>query len=162
MQAGMAYKVFISHSTRDQGLVTGLANMLNRYGVDVLVAEWYLQPGQPVATKILQQIKSADCVVVFLTRDGIRSGWVQQEIAAALGSHRLLVPLAEKGTPARELAALQGLEWIEYDPSSPQQALVRASSYVHALRLKKEQREKALLVTGGILAFLLLLSCANE
>ena len=30
----MAYKVFISHSTRDQGLVVALANLLSEFGIE--------------------------------------------------------------------------------------------------------------------------------
>jgi hypothetical protein len=154
----MAYKVFISHSTRDQGLVIALAKLLPKYGLEVVVADWYLSPGQPLADKVLGLIKRADCVLVFLTRDGMRSNWVQQEIGIALDSRKLLIPLVEKGASSRDLAALRGLERIEYDPAWPQQALVKASTYVRDLKLRKEQREKALLVAGGILAFLLLLS----
>jgi hypothetical protein len=47
----MAYKVFISHNTRDLGLVTSLANLLQRFGVEVFVAEWYLQPGGSLEKK---------------------------------------------------------------------------------------------------------------
>ena len=39
----MAYKVFISHSTRDWKLAITLANILKKFGIeDVFVAEWYL------------------------------------------------------------------------------------------------------------------------
>jgi hypothetical protein len=53
---------------------------------------------------------------------------------------------------------LQGQEYIEYDPENPQKALIKASSYVKLLNLKKEEREKVLIIVGGILAFILLLS----
>lgn len=155
----MAYKVFISHSTRDQGVVISLANLLSRFGIEVFVAEWYLTPGERLDKKVFKQIDSSDCVVVLLTQNGIRSNWVHQEIGYALKSEgRPLIALVEKGIDARELAALQGREYIEYDPFWPQEALIRTSTYVKSLRLKKEEQEKTLLVAGGILAFLLLLS----
>lgn len=154
----MAYKVFISHSTRDQGLVISLANLLSKYGAKVFVAEWYLAPGERLDKKVFEQIGNSDCVVVLLTRNGMRSNWVQQEIGFASNSKRPLIPLVEKGTDPKDLAALQGKEYIEYDPDRPQQALVRTATYVKSLKLKKEEQEKALLMAGGILAFLLLLS----
>ncbi len=153
----MAYQVFISHSTRDQGLVVAFANLLAKFGLEVFVAEWYLTPGEPLDAKISTMIEKADCVVALLTKNGIRSDWVQQEIGIALKTGKPLIPLVEKGTSRQDLAALQGREYIEYDPLQPQQALAQTSTYVKSLKLRKEEREKTLLVAGGILALLLFL-----
>jgi nucleoside 2-deoxyribosyltransferase len=154
----MAYKVFMSHSTRDQRLVIALANVLSKFGINVSVAEWYLTPGQRFDKKVFAEIENSDCVVALLTQNGIRSNWVQQEIGYALKSRKPLIPLVEKGIANRDLAALQGIEYIEYDPYQPQQALLKTSTYVKSLKLKKEERERTLLIAGGIIAFLLLLS----
>ena len=153
----MAYKVFISHSTQDRGLVITLANLLTKFGVEVSVAEWYLSPGELLDRKVFSQIEKADCVVALLTRNGLRSNWVHQEVGYAIKAGRLIIPLVEKGVDPGDLAALQGKEYIEYDPLQPQGALIKASTYVKSLKLKKEQQEKALLIAGDILALLLLL-----
>ena len=158
----MPYSVFVSHSAHDQGLVMALASTLSKYGVDVRVAEWYIAAGQTLSDKVKAQIKGADSVVVFLTGNGTRSKWVQQEVGIALAANKLVIPLVEKGTPAEELAALQGKEYIEYDPARPQDALDRAAGYVGSLKAKKEEKERALLAVGGIIAFLLLLSGDSE
>lgn len=154
----MAYKVFISHSSRDQGLVISLANLFSKFGVEVSVAEWYLAPGERIDRKVFREIETSDCIVVLLTQEGIRSTWVQQEIGYALKANRHIIPLVEKGTNVGDLGALQGKDYIEYDSYQPQQALIRLSTYVKSLKLRKEEQEKTLLVAGGILAFLLLLS----
>ncbi len=154
----MTYKVFISHSTRDKGLVISLSNLLSKFGVEVSVAEWYLAPGESLDKKVFEQIRKSDCVVVLLTRNGIRSNWVQQETGYSLQQNKPLIPIVERGIDPKDLAALQGREYIEYDPYQPQQALIKLSTYVKALTLKKEEQEKTLLVLGGLLAFLLLIS----
>lgn len=158
----MSYKVFISHSVRDQGLVIFLSNLLQKFGMEVVVAEWYLSPGEPLDKKVFRQIDSSNSVVVFLTQDGMRSNWVHQEIGYALKANKLLIPLVEKGIDPKDLAALQGREYIEYDPLRPEDALVRASTHVKTLKLNKEEQEKALLLAGSILAFLLLLSQSKK
>jgi len=154
----MAYRVFISHSTNDQGLVIALSNLLARFGMDVFTAEWYITPGTPVDKKVLKQIENADWVVVLLTKNGIRSNWAQHEIGYALKTGKLLIPIVEKGTATPELEALHGRAYIEYDPLQPQDALGRASEYVKSLSLKKDEQKKNLLIVGGILAFFLLLA----
>ena len=153
----MAYKVFISHSTSDIGLVTSLAHLLQKFGIDVFVANWYLSPGESLDKKVFDQIESSDCVVVLLTRNGIRSNWVQQEIGYSMQKNRPVIPIVEQGVDRSELAALQGKEYIEYDPYQPQSALTKLSSFVNGLKLKKEEQEKALLVVGGLLLLLLLM-----
>ena len=154
----MPYKVFISHSTRDRGIVISLARLLSQFGVEAYVASWYLTPGERIEDKVKQQIKGSDCVVILLTQDGMRSSWVNQEIGCAITEGKQIIPLVQKGTDPSYLAMLQGREHIEYDLREPQRALFETSRYVGSLRLKKEEREKALLVAGGILAFFLLLS----
>lgn len=154
----MAYKVFISHSTRNWGLVTNLANLFAKFGVEAFVAEWYLTPGEPFDKKILTQMTDSDCVVVLLAKDGTRSNWVHQEIEYALSIGKPLIPLVEKGTISRDLAALANREYIEYDPFQPQEALIKASTYVKSLELRKAEQEKSMVIVGIVLAFLLLLS----
>ncbi len=154
----MAYRVFISHSTRDQGLVISLANLLSKFEVEVFVAEWYLDPGEHIDKKVFEQIEGSNCVVALLSRNGIRSNWVQQEIGYSLKCKKLIIPLVEKGIDSKDLAVLQGREYIQYDSQEYQQALNKLSTHVKSLELKKEEQEKTLLVLGGLLAFLLLIS----
>jgi hypothetical protein len=154
----MAYKVFISHSTHDQGLVINLAKLLQGLGLEVSVAEWYLSPGERLDAKIRRQIKASDCFIVLLTRHGMRSPWVQQEIGIALEANKVIIPIVERGTDPQALGALQEREYIEYDPLFPGQALVSVMKYVNSLKLKKEAQEKFLLIAAGILAFFVLLS----
>lgn len=158
----MIYNVFISHSTQDRGLVIALANILAKFEITVFVAEWCLSPGEPVSKKVFEGIEKSDCIVALLTRNGIRSNWVNQEIGYALNAGKILIPLVEKGVNANDLASLQGKEYIEYDPHQYQDALLKTASFVKSLKLKKQEQKKTLLVAGGILAFFLLLSSKEE
>ncbi len=148
--------VFISHSTKDQRVVRAFANILTKFELEVFVAEQYLTPDEHPDT-VCAQIDKADYVVVLLMH-GARSPRVQQECEYALKRNKPIIPLVEKKTDPGDLKALQGQNIIEYDPEKPQGALIKASSYVKSLQLKKEEKEKALLIVGGILAFILLLS----
>ncbi|MFQ6009135.1 MAG: toll/interleukin-1 receptor domain-containing protein [Candidatus Zixiibacteriota bacterium] len=158
----MAYKVFLSHSSKDQGLVMALARLLSKYEIEVFVAEWYLAPGVRLSKKVLTQIEKSDCVIALLTRDGVRSNWVHQEIGYSIQHGKPVIPLVEKGIDRRELAALEEKEYIEFDPHQPQQALLKLSTYVKSLKLKREQRDRIAPVVGGLLAFFLLLSAEKE
>ncbi len=156
------YNVFISHSTQDRGLVIALANILAKFEIKTFVAEWYLTPGEPISEKVFAGIKESDCVVALLAQNGMRSNWVNQEIGYALNSGKPLIPIIEKGVNLSGLAALQGKEYIEYDPHQCQDALIKTASFVKSLKLNKQKQKKALFISGGILAFFLLLSSRGE
>ena len=87
---------------------------------------------------------------------------INQEIEYALNAGKPLIPIVEKGVNVNELVALQGKEYIEYDPPQYQNALIKTASFVKSLKLNKQKQRKALLVAGGILAFFLLLSSRGE
>lgn len=156
-------KVFISHSTQDQRLVISLSKLLQYLEIQVFVAEWCLSPGARLDTKIKKQIKDADFVVVLLTRNGIRSTWVQQEIGITIDAGKPIIPIVERGTKPNDLAALQGREYIEYDPLHPGQALTKVIRYLNSQRLQKKDQEKWRLIAAGIIGlFVLLLLAGGE
>lgn len=133
-----------------------LARLLQKFGVNASVAEWYLAPAEPLSSKILGRIRRSDCIVVLLTRNGIRPTWVQQEIGYSLEQGKPIIPIVEKGIELKSLRALQGKEYVEYDPCRYDKAINELVHYVESLKLKKEKQ--AVLVLGALLALLLLIS----
>ncbi|MBI5236729.1 MAG: toll/interleukin-1 receptor domain-containing protein [Deltaproteobacteria bacterium] len=152
------YKVFISHSTRDKGLVAALAHLFKELELTPVVARWYLTPNAPLDKKVFGLIDGSDCIVVLLTKNGMRSNWVRQEIGYSIKQNKNIIPIVERGTLKRDLDALKGREHILYDAQRPDAALQTASTYIKHLHLKKKEQEKAIVVIGGIAAFLYLLS----
>lgn len=157
----MPYKVFLSHSSFDKQLVNRLSLMMNLYGIDVYLAEYDLRPFQFLSDKVTSNINDSDCVIVFLTANGLVSNYVQNEIGIAIGYSKLIIPIVQKGTNPADLAVLQGREYFEYDPYYPDDVLIKTANYVKSLHLKKEEQGKALLAIGGILGILFLLSNNN-
>ena len=155
----MAFKVFISHSTRDKGLVDMLRAVLERIGIQTVVAEDVAQPGERLTWKIQKLLDDSDCVVVLLTRHGTRSQWVQNEVGLALGKEKPIVPLVEKGVQVGGI--LHDLEYIEFDRQNPDSAISKTASFLQKLAAKKSQEENLLLGLGGLLIFLLLLGRAE-
>jgi len=69
----MAFRVFISHSTDDLGLVYRLKDWLEVNGIETYLAEAHPQPGISLADKISNAINQSNCLIAVLTRDGTRS-----------------------------------------------------------------------------------------
>lgn len=153
----MGYKVFVSHSVKDRNLVLNIRNQLKRAGVNVYLAEEHPQPGMNLPQKIINNIKSADCIVVVLTDAGVRSQFVNQEVGAARSINKPIIPMVEKKVKGKIGGLLAGLELIIFDKAKPKQAIREVSSYVSRLKLSLElemkEREDAL-ITIAVITFI--------
>ena len=138
----MSYTVFLSHSSRNRKLVIDIRNELKEAGIGVYLAEEYPQPGKNLPQKILNNIKSADCMVVLLTDTGVRSQFVNQEIGAARALNKPIIPMVEKKVKRKVGGLLAGLELIIFDKAKPEQAINEVSSYVSRLKLSLESKMK--------------------
>ncbi|MBP7791516.1 MAG: toll/interleukin-1 receptor domain-containing protein [Candidatus Goldbacteria bacterium] len=150
----MRYKAFLSHSTRDDLIVTAFANSLRQAGIEVYVSTQNLYPGQNIEGNIFPNIDFSDCVVVLLTRNGLHSNYVQQEIGYAIKAKKLIIPIVEQGTDNQALAAIQRINYIPYNPYNPADSLYKVIDYLSSLKKDKEGKEQGAIVLLGISALL--------
>ena len=78
-------KVFISHAHTDDPFVKKVANGLEEVGLEVWDATREILPGDNWADKIAQALRESEAMVVLLTPDALRLGWVRRDIEYALG-----------------------------------------------------------------------------
>jgi hypothetical protein len=90
------FKVFISHATIEDGaLVNWMANALDRLHIRAFVYERYPMGGRNRFEVIKNMIGLCPYFLVLLTRDGITSQWVNQEIGYAVGVGKTPIPIVE-------------------------------------------------------------------
>lgn len=147
----MAYNVFISHSMaeRDRPLLDAFVTHLQGHGIDCYVAERDWQFGQSLAAKIEENVARCDCLVAFLTVDGARSSYVNQEIGLAKGRSKPCLPVAEKGVDLRGLQV--GVEYLELDHSEPTSCIVALGQHLSRLKASKENNTA---IGWALIAFL--------
>jgi len=148
----MVFTVFISHSKADIEIVKALYSTLKQSGINVYVAEFRLEPGVRLSQKICRNIETSDCVLVLLTREGISSAWVQQEVGIAQRANKLIIPVVEKGV--RAAGVLEGREYIELDKENPWNTIAQINKYAEYLKAQKEQAERTRVGGLAILAIL--------
>jgi len=71
--------VFISHSSRDKGFATRLAEDLERLGHRPWLDEWEIKVGECIVTRLDRGIADSDYVVIVLSSHSVTSGWVEKE-----------------------------------------------------------------------------------
>jgi hypothetical protein len=77
-----APKVFVSHASEDKArFVVGFATRLRANGVDAWLDAWEMKPGDSLVDKIFEQgLKSAQAVIIVVSKASIVKPWVRQEL----------------------------------------------------------------------------------
>src|ERR1041385_1104480 len=107
----MAFRVFLSHSSKDDELLDMVERRLKRNKFEPYAFEWDPRPGEYIPDKITDAIQDSHVVVVLLTQTASESAYVHQELGFASAKDIPIIPLVEEGAD-RKLAMLDGIEYI--------------------------------------------------
>lgn len=89
----MSYSVFISYSTLDLVIARSVREWLNSTGATVFLAEYSIQPSQPLSAAIISAINGCDLFVLLWSVNAKGSEWVPQEIGVAKGVRKPIMPV---------------------------------------------------------------------
>jgi hypothetical protein len=85
--------VFVSHSTKDDGVIKGIRQALESLDVEVWTDSQRLAPGDPLTPEVLVAIENSDQFLAVLSTNAINSPWVAKEIRHALGLKKRVIPI---------------------------------------------------------------------
>lgn len=145
----MAYKVFVSYSTKDIPNVDALRQFVQFPDVECFVSEYTVAPGAPIAVTTKTAILGCDLFILLWSKNAMASEWVSQEIGIAHGSHKPILPFVlEAGL------ALPGfIKELRYVAAfqNPQQAMysLRETVLRNSL-MKQNQQTLGALAVGGL------------
>lgn len=71
--------IFLSHCSVDKTDARRLAADLKELGHQVFFDEWDIAAGKCIVTEVQRGLEAADCVVIILTPNAVRSAWVERE-----------------------------------------------------------------------------------
>ena len=118
-------KLFISHSSQDDGFVRGLQQALADVGEDVWIDSRELRGGDRLWPEIQRAIEEASAYAVVVSPASLQSEWVGDELAQALELQKQrgrdkypVVPLSLDGTKLGVLKRLFGEEPLYIPVSS--------------------------------------------
>jgi len=72
-------RVFLSHSSHDKVVVEQIARDLTGAEIDVWFDDWEILVGHSIPEEIEKGLRASDFVVLFLSEQAVRSGWVRKE-----------------------------------------------------------------------------------
>ena len=109
-------KIFISYSHQDIKLVKQFAFQLSLRGFDIWMDEKNIALGGTYTTAILNGIHESDYYLVFISKNSIKSNWVDAEIDFALKEkieHKKLIIVPIKLDDADMPVALTNLDYVD-------------------------------------------------
>jgi len=135
----LAFKVFISYSTKDFTLVEHVRSILQNSSVEVFVAEYSVAPGQLLSAEIIAAIKECNLFILLWSNNSKESEWVSQEIGIATSEKNQIRPVV-----FHQESSLPGfISNIKYLPlyKNPDSALSWLRTNVFEQAQKKEQTD---------------------
>lgn len=72
-------KIFISYSSKDDKFAKKLASDLTKLGHKPWLDKWQIKVGECIPSKIEQGISDADYIIVVLSNNSVKSGWLDRE-----------------------------------------------------------------------------------
>ena len=144
----MAYRVFMSYSTKDMQRVEEVRTALQDMLVEVFVAEHSVEPGQHLLKQIAKAIKACQVFLLVWSENSQESQWVSNEVTLAISEGKFIIPIVLD--PEATLPSV--LADRKYLPAyrDPQQALKWLRTTI--LKRARERRDLDLAVTFGVVA----------
>jgi hypothetical protein len=147
--------VFISHSSSDTRFAEFLSKHLTSEGLTVFVASISIAPGQRWPQEVLHALEISNWVLFLASRTACASPWVQQEIGAALGKQKKLIPIVWD-IPASQLPGWTGqIQAVNLAGASADQVRAQVMSIAGQI---KADKAKGLLIAGLLIAGLVVLA----
>jgi len=148
------YKIFISHSTKDMFLVRQLEKYFECYGIEVIIAEDKRQPGVKLDEKFYGLIRESHFLLAILTKNGLSSDWVKNEVNYAHTIKKPIIPLVEESIKIKS-----SVEYINFNrEESIESILSKIEDGINGIKRKQlidPDIGKVLfpLVIGGLIGF---------
>ncbi len=146
--------IFISYSRVDHELAQFLLKHLREENLNVFIAPITIDPGETWRDGILENLRESDWLLFLASHDACKSAYVQQELGAAIGLEKKIVPVIWDMAPEE----LPG--WIDQkqalDLRGASNIEIKAEVRRIAKRVKADIR-KGYLIAGLIIAGIIIL-----
>ena len=126
------FDVFLSHSSRDKGIVRNIAERLRADGIKVWFDEWEIRPGDSIPAKIEDGLERSRMLALCMSENAFGSDWAQLESGTfrfrdPLNKERRFLPLRLDDTdPPGSLAQWVCIDWRAKSSEPQYQKLLEA------------------------------------
>lgn len=152
---------------QDQPILQQIKSTLGARGIELLIAEHEKDLRNSISEKIKRMIDSSHVGLVLLTKNGINSGFVREEIGYMVAKGKPCLLVFEQGVRKEYGGFKYGYDYIELDSSSPQTTIDKVRDilmkhwkkrYQAQQERKRKKAQNNAIVGLGVLAALLIMN----
>lgn len=150
----MAFKIFISYSTKDLHIVNQVKNLASGKNIELFVAQYSIVPSQILSNSIEYAISNCDLFILLWSQNSKSSEWVPQEIGIAKAYGKTILPIILD----KQLTLPGFINDLKYldATSNLNDALNWLETHLSNLAFNKLQKERiAILGTGALILYML-------
>ncbi|MCG2718134.1 MAG: toll/interleukin-1 receptor domain-containing protein [Nanoarchaeota archaeon] len=153
------FDVFLSHAEEDAEIVERIYRILRSIETTAYTFERHPLRGLPLHETLRREISDCRVFVTFLTKHGIESQWVNQEIGAAYAFDKFILPIIE--TEKKSKGFIEIIGDIKYNPERPKDMIF---DLIHTLRsaLGKEREVQSFIKCKCACRFDILIPSCEE
>ena len=115
--------IFLSYCEEDANLVHRIFWILSRMRLDPYAFKLFPEAGEFIHEIVLSRITNSDYFVPFVTRDGVQSQWVNQEIGAAHTLKKYIISVVQVGVESKGFVDLRLRHAVGYQPDNLNQMI---------------------------------------
>lgn len=145
------FEVFISYSTKDQGIAEKVCRVLEENGLSCWIAPRNIVPGSHWEASIVQSIENAEIFLLVYTQNSNASNEVSRELSLASYGNTDIIPLLlDAVKPDPKLAySLAGRQWFEGLNAPLEEAIQGLVAVIkEKLSIEKAEPEREQILTG--------------
>jgi hypothetical protein len=113
--------IFLSYCKEDSDFAHRVFWILHRMKLDPYAYLMYPEAGEIIPELTLSWISKSKYAIPFLTKNGVQSQWVNQEIGAALALKKYIIPVVEIGVESEGFVELR--HCIDHNPVDPDETI---------------------------------------
>ena len=104
------FRAFISHKATDKKLAYEIKQCLDPYGIASFVSHEDIEPMKEWVSELERALLSMDLLIALLTEEFSDSNWTDQEIGAAIGRGKLVIPVRMGKDPYGFIGKYQAIQ----------------------------------------------------
>jgi len=135
-------KIWISYTKSDKEFFDRISNEIQSDGHEIISIENEISAGDFIVDKLTEQINQADFILLLLSKDSIKSNWINYEILIALsekGKRKTIIPLLlTKGITIPPI--IEHLFYLDFTENSNFDE--NKKKLLQALKLKESEKTK--------------------
>ena len=103
-------RAFISHKAKEKQLANEIKQRLDDYGIASFVSHEDIEPMKEWVPEIERALLSMDLLIALLTEEFSESNWTDQEIGAAIGRKKIIIPVRMGKDPYGFIGKYQAIQ----------------------------------------------------